>query len=61
MAKAPPNLPERGDRCRLRSDATKTGVLHTYDPESNWTAVHWDQGVTAPRLVHRFELMKLEE
>lgn len=61
MAKPPPNLPEVGDRCRMRADKTITGILMKYQPESNWSRVKWDEHVIAPKLVHRFELMKLEE
>ena len=56
--KGPMNMPERGDRCAMRGDSTKTGVLQKYDPDSNWSTVLWDDGVRGPAVVHRFELAR---
>jgi hypothetical protein len=58
MSKPPKNLPDRGDRCRLRGrDAA--GQLATYDPYSLWAKVIWDDGVLAPIFVHLHELEKI--
>jgi hypothetical protein len=56
--KRPADTPERDERCCLRGDRSATGVLRKYDPDTEWATVEWDGGVTAPRLVHRFELMR---
>lgn len=58
MGKPPSNTPERGERCCLRGRVHVTGTLKTYDPDSDWATVEWDEGMVAPKLVHRFELMR---
>jgi hypothetical protein len=57
MAKPPPNLPDRGQRCRLRGRPA-AGTLLKYDPESLWATVDWDAGVVAAKIVHLHELEK---
>lgn len=57
--KAPPNTPERGERCCLRGDRSKTGTLHKYDPDSQWATVDWDSDPPGPKLCHRFELLRV--
>jgi len=58
VAKTPKNLPERGDRCKLRG-RDGYGVLQKYDPESEWATVNWDAGKW-PKMVHRYELQKTD-
>jgi hypothetical protein len=59
MAKAPPNVPERGDSVRLRGRMGRLGKLLKYDPESNWATVEWNEGSgPKPKMCHRFELEK---
>lgn len=58
--KAPPDLPERGERCCLRGSPSATGMLAKYDPASQWSTVEWDDGVNAPKVVHRFELRRAD-
>lgn len=59
MKRGPTDIPERGERCGLRSSPSTTGVLAKYDPESNWATVQWDGPSYGPKLVHRFELIRL--
>lgn len=59
MAKAPPNVPDRGDRVIARGKPGREGILKKYDPESQWSTVDWDDGA-GPRTCHRFELMRVE-
>ena len=61
MSKLPKGTPERGERCCIRGRVHVTGTLVKYNPESNWATVEWDEGMTGPKLIHRFELMKLKE
>jgi hypothetical protein len=61
MAKPPPNIPGRGDRCRLRGDHTKCGHLVKYDPESLWATVDWwREAGPGPKVVHLYELEKIQ-
>lgn len=56
-SKAPPNTPERGDRCHLRGRPLATGVLAKLDDETKWVTVQWDSHVDrAPKICHLFEL-----
>jgi len=57
--KSPPDLPEKGDYVRLRSDVETGGWLSSYNPENNWARVIWERG-KGPTLCHRFELMKID-
>lgn len=59
--KAPPNIPDRGDRCALRGYPSATGTLRKYDPESNWSSVEWDADIKGPTYCHRFELVTVHE
>lgn len=59
MAKAPPNVPDRGDRVIARGKPGRYGVLQKYDPETEWSTVAWEDGA-GPRTCHRFELMRVE-
>lgn len=55
--KAPPNIPDRGDRCALRGNPSTTGTLRKYDPDTEWATVEWDAGIEGPTYCHRFELV----
>ena len=55
MAKPPPNLPESGDRVKMRGRANR-GTLKTLSPETKQCAVDWDR--SGPRLCHLHELEK---
>jgi hypothetical protein len=61
MKKAPPNTPERGDRCRMRGRPGHVGRLIKYDPATNWATVVWDIGPSGPQTVHRFELERVTD
>jgi hypothetical protein len=59
MKKAPPNTPERGDRCKMRNPAHQdTGSVVKHDPDSDWVTVRWDNG--DEQLCHRFELVRVD-
>ena len=54
----PVGTPERGERCQLRGNAAATGLLAKVN-DRDWALVDWDSGVVAPKLVHRFELIRI--
>lgn len=53
--KGPSDIPERGDRCRMRGKPRFVGTLLRYDPDNNWATVAWDNR-DGPTVCHRFEL-----
>lgn len=57
MKKPPPNTPDEGDRVCLRGNASATGLLSRVG-QADWSWVDWDPGVKAPRIIHRYELMR---
>ena len=57
MSKVPPNLPEVGDRVKLRG-RDYFGKLVRIIPDKNWAAVEWEKDKTGARIVHLFELEK---
>jgi hypothetical protein len=58
MGKAPPNLPERGDRVSLRGRyGERAGVLVKMDDETLWASVEWDDEL-GPKMAHLYELEK---
>lgn len=61
--KAPPNIPDRGDRVRFRGRANapgnRIGRLEKFDPENNWATIKWDDGF-GPTYCHRFELERVD-
>lgn len=57
MKKAPPNTPERGDRCRLRGRDGRVGRIVKLDRESNWCTVRWENDEQT--ICHRFELERI--
>ena len=54
MAKAPPNLPDRKDRVKLRG-RSRRGVLEKLDEDTLWATVKWDDA-RQPMIVHLWEL-----
>lgn len=57
MGKPPSDLPHVGERVIWRGRGA-AGVLRSVD-DRGWARVEWDQGTTAPKLVHHHELAKL--
>jgi hypothetical protein len=58
MVKAPPNLPEVGDRVRLRGNDC-VGKLVRLIPDHPWAVVEWDKDKVGARVVHLLELEQL--
>ena len=59
MKKSPPDTPEVGHRCCMRKDPAIGGFLRSYNSDNQWARVDWDEGVSGPKLVHRFELVRV--
>lgn len=59
MAKAPPNIPQPGDRVRLRGRPPK-GYLRHVD-ERQWSWVWWDVENSAPKITHLYELERVPD
>lgn len=57
-AKGPPNLPERGDKCKMRG-RKNNGVLWTIDDDSLWSKVIWEFPPGGPTYCHLYELEKM--
>lgn len=57
MSKPPPNLPDIGDRVKLRGQNPR-GVLEFFD-NRKWAQVRWDEAFVGPALVHLHELEKI--
>ena len=55
--KAPPNLPNVGDKVKLRGMKLEGTVL-SIKHENNWTRVKWDEH-SGPEICHLFELEKI--
>jgi hypothetical protein len=55
MPKKPKDVPEVGDRCRLRGSHME-GVLVNVDTDNYWASVKWD--VSGPTICPLFELRK---
>lgn len=58
IRKAPSNIPELGERCKLRGRPA-SGVVEKIIREWQWAIVKWDEGITAPRIVHHHELERV--
>jgi hypothetical protein len=58
MSKAPKNLPEVGERVKLRG-RTATGKMVALS-ERGWADVEWDAEHTAPVICHLHELERLQ-
>lgn len=58
MAKPPPNLPDPGDRVRLRGRPGSTGTLVALR-SNNWATLDWDAGVHEAEICHLYELEKV--
>jgi len=59
--KPPPDLPEVQDWCCMRSDPKMIGVLLRYSLETQWADVAWGSEPPGPRIVHRYELRRMEQ
>ena len=63
MTKAPPNIPDLNDRCKMRGDSPLRGTVVSVghgERFPNWCRVVWD-GVDNPMLCHLFQLEKVED
>jgi hypothetical protein len=58
MAKIPTNLPEVGDRCKLRGRNFK-GILKKLN-KLNWAWVDWNGHEHGPVVCHLYELEKID-
>lgn len=58
--KRPLNLPNVGDSIRFRPNGY-LGTLKTLLLPYNWATVEWKEPFIGPKIVHLFELEKLEE
>ncbi len=59
MPKIPNNLPEIGDRCKMRGRKFE-GVLKKVNPEL-WAWVDWSGHDLGPHICHLYELEKINE
>ena len=62
MAKAPPNTPEKGDRCIERGKPDRVGTMIKHDPRpgKHWVTVEWDN-TTKPMICHKHSLEKIDD
>ena len=62
MSKRPPsNLPEVNDRCCLRGDTSKFGILARYNNKTQWAQVVWNSEQAGPRICHRYEPQRIDK
>ena len=55
MSKKPPQLPEIGERCKLRGRPLR-GILRKVNDINKWAEVEWDIDARGPTVVHHWEL-----
>ena len=58
MPKVPPNLPEVGDRCKMRG-RNFAGILQKLNLEL-WAWVDWNGHEHGPSICHLYELEKID-